>query len=89
MSVVAPIHALSVQPVHTSCVMSAVAPIHASSIQSVHTSYITSVIAPVCALPVPSIHPSDIKHQEIPDEFPSTNCGRKTHPKLWLKSMMT
>ena len=36
MSVIAPIHALSIQPICTSCIMSVIAPIHALPSPSVH-----------------------------------------------------
>ena len=48
---------------------------------SVHTSCIAFVVAPICASSVLSIHLSNDEHQEIPDKFPSTNYGEKTHPK--------
>ena len=47
---------------------------------TVCTSSIMYVIAPICTLSIPSIHPSGDKHQEIPDEFPGTNYGKKTCP---------
>ena len=47
-----------------------------------------SVIAPVHASPVAPVCLTDDEHQEFPDESPGTNYGRKTHPKLWLKSLM-
>ena len=33
----APVHASSIQSVHTSCVTSVVAPVHALSVQPIHT----------------------------------------------------
>ena len=50
-------------------------------IPTVHTLSVTSVIAPICAMSIPSVHLSDDKHQEIPDEFPSTNYRRNSHLK--------
>ena len=44
-----------------------------------------SVIAPIHALPILSVHPSDDKHQEIPDEFPSTSYGEKNRSKTMVK----
>ena len=54
--------------------------------QSVDISCITSVIAPICASSILSVHLSDDKSQEIPDEFPGTNYGRKPHLKQWHNS---
>ena len=58
-------------------------------IPTVYTLSAMSAITPVHALSVSSIHLSDNKHQEIQDQFPSMNFGRKTHPKLQQKSLMT
>ena len=85
----APVHALSIQPVCTSCVTSVVAPVRALSIQPVHTLCIMSVFAPVRALPIPSVLPYNDECQEFPDGFPGTKYGEKTCPKLWLNSLMT
>ena len=46
----APVHALCIQPICSSCDTSVIAPVDASSIQPVHSSCDTSVVAPVCAL---------------------------------------
>ena len=81
----APVCALFVQSICTSCVMSVVAPIHASSIQPVCTLCVMSVIAPVHALHVLSIHPSNNKNQEFPGEFPSTKYGEKKTSKITVK----
>ena len=85
MSVIAPVHALSIPSictsyipsVHTSYIMSVIASVHALSVQHVHTLCITSVIAPVRALPIPSIHLTDDEPQEFPDEFASSNYQEK------------
>ena len=34
---------------------------------------------------IPSIHLSDVEHQEIPDEFPSTNHGEKFPAEIMAK----
>ena len=81
----APVHALSVQSIHTLCDMSVVAPVRASFIQPVHTSCVTSVFAPVCASPVPSILPYDDECQEFLDGFPSTKYGEKNPFKITAK----
>ena len=84
-SVVAPVWASSIQPVHSSCDTSVVAPIHALSIQPVRTSHITSVFAPVCASPIPSIHTYDDERQEFPDGDPGTEYGEKTPSEITVK----
>ena len=85
MSVIAPIHALSIPSVSTSYVTSVIAPIHASSVQPAHTSCVMSVIAPICASPVPSVHPYDDEHQEFLDEFPSTKYWEKNPSETMVK----
>ena len=80
----APVHASSVQPICTLCIMSVIAPVHASSVQPVRTSCITSVFAPVCASPIPSILPYDDECQEFPDGFPS-NYGEKHPSEITVK----
>ena len=85
MSVIAPIHASSIQPVHTSYITSVIAPICASSIQPVHTSCVMSVIAPLHALPIPSVNPSNDEHQEFLDGFPGTKYGEKNPSKIMVK----
>ena len=96
MSVIAPGCASSIpsictsyiHSIHTLCIMSVIAPVHALSIEHVHTSCIMSVIAPVSASPIVSICLTNDECQELLDEFPSTNYGRKTHLKSQLKSLM-
>ena len=81
----APVHASSVQSVHTLCITSVIAPVHASSIQPICTLCITSVIAPVCSLPILSICPSNDEHQEFPEEFPNIKFGEKTPTKIMVQ----
>ena len=76
-SVVAPIHASSIQPVCTSCVMS----VHASSMQPICTLFIMSIFPPIHASHVLSVHPYDNERQEFPDGFPGTKYGEK-NPSL-------
>ena len=54
----APVHASSVQPIHTSCDMSVVAPIHASYAQPIHILCDTPVVAPVHASSIQPVHTS-------------------------------
>ena len=56
----APVRALSVQSVHTSCITSVIAPVCASSVQPVRSLCDTSVVAPVHASSVQPIHTSCI-----------------------------
>ena len=51
---------------------------------SIHPSD-ASVIAPIHALPIPSIHLTNHKHQEILDEFPSTNYGENNLSEIMAK----
>ena len=44
-----------------------------------------SAIAPISALSILSVHPSEDEHQEIPDEFPSTNHGEKFLVEIMAK----
>ena len=93
MSVIAPVHALSVPsihtsyipPIHTSYILPVITTICASSIEHICTSYITSAIVPICALPVPSICPTDDECQEFLDKFPSTSYGEKLPSKITAK----
>ena len=84
----APVHALFVQPIHTSGSTFVVAPIHASSVQPIHTLCFTSVIAPIHALPVPSLQPSDNEHEEFLEELPSSKYGEKNPSKI-MKNALT
>ena len=43
------------------------------------------VVAPVCASSIPSCHPSDDEHQDILDEFHSTNYGEKFLSEVTVK----
>ena len=81
----APVCALSVQPVHSSCNTSVIAPVDALSIQPVHTLCIMSVYAPICASPIPSILPYDDEHQEFPDGFPGTKYGERNPSEITVK----
>ena len=81
----APVHALSIKPIRSSCDILVIAPVHASSIQPIHTSCVTSVFAPVHALPVLSVHPYDDEHQEFPDGVTGTEYGEKDPSKIMVK----
>ena len=50
-----------------------------------HSSSVLSVIAPVHASSIPSINPSDVKSQEIPEEFASANYGEKFLVEIMAK----
>ena len=80
----APVHALSVQPVHTLCITTVIAPVHASSVQPICTSCVMSVFAPVHASPILSLHPYDDEGQEFPDGFPSTKYGEKNPSEIMV-----
>ena len=84
-SVIAQVHASSIQPICSSCDMSVIAPVCTSSVQPICTLCVMSVFAPVCALPVLSIHPYDDEHQEFLDGFPGTEYGEKKASKIMVK----
>ena len=60
--------------------------LHENPGKNTHSPYFISYVnTPIHALSILSIHPSDIKHQEIPDEFPGTNYGEKFLPEIMAK----
>ena len=93
MSVIAPVHALSIPSIHTLyihsvctlCITSVIAPVCALSIQHVHSSCIMSIIEPVCASPTLSDELYNDEHQEFPDKFPSINYGEKNLSEMTAK----
>ena len=52
---------------------------------SVCTSSVLSVILPICTSSAPSINPSDVKCQEIPEEFPAIDNGEKFQVEIMAK----
>ena len=84
-SVIAPVHASSVQPICTSCITSVIAPIHGSSMQPICTSCVMSVFAPVCASPILSVLPYDDECQEFPPGFPGTKYGERNPSENTVK----